>query len=182
MLRLPRLAPLVPAGRRCIHHRGAPSGGPSRYAMRCAGAAALTGSTCALLGSGGPTSSVQAASAANESTSSWLPAKPGGGQRDMPPPDPAGRPRVIFQGELGAYGETAIDQHFTREGAIPVPCDNFESVRAHAQSGQILPMLRSSRRMPARTPARPRARPLARPLARASAKRVPDPTDDRSLP
>ena len=52
----------------------------------------------------------------------------------MPPSDPAGRPRVIFQGELGAYGETAIVQHFGVDRAVPVPCDNFESVRKSASA------------------------------------------------
>ena len=70
------------------------------------------------------------AAAAAEKKQSWLPAKPGGGDREMPPADPRGRPRVIFQGELGAYGETAVAAHFDKNGAIPVPCDDFETVRA----------------------------------------------------
>ena len=40
--------------------------------------------------------------------------------------------RIAFQGELGAYGETAIVQHFGVNGSVPVPCDNFESVRPRA--------------------------------------------------
>ena len=86
-------------------------------------AAALTGALWATPAS---------ATSRPETKSSWLPAKPGGGVRQMPPVDPKGRPRVIFQGELGAYGETAIIQHFGADGSIPVPCDDFESVRAHA--------------------------------------------------
>ena len=54
-----------------------------------------------------------------------------------PPPDgkagsdrPAydGRPRVAFQGELGAYSEMAVTQHYGEDNAVPVPCDDFDEL------------------------------------------------------
>ena len=135
MLRLRRLAPLEAAGARrlcsVLRLDSAPNVAHRRWGYGLG--AALAGGVCALEGGDGWVRPASAAASAPVSEpgnqNSWLPAKPGGGARQMPPVDPAGRPRVIFQGELGAYGETAIIQHFGGEGAIPVPCDDFESVR-----------------------------------------------------
>lgn len=91
-------------------------------------AGAFAGAACAVFGGCGWVQPASAASPPDGKPTSWLPAKPGGGARTMPAPDPGGRPRVIFQGELGAYGETAINEHFGADRAVPVPCDDFESV------------------------------------------------------
>ena len=64
-----------------------------RYTMHgtVGAAAALTGALWATPAS---------ANSKPETKSSWLPAKPGGGVREMPPLDPKGRPRVIEQSAL----------------------------------------------------------------------------------
>lgn len=144
--RLRRLAPLEAAGaRRLCSAPRLVGAAPNAAHRRCWGyglGAALAGGVCALAGGDGcvrPASAAAGSAPAAGRKNSWLPAKPGGGAREMPPVDPAGRPRVIFQGELGAYGETAIVQHFGGDGAIPVPCDDFESVRTLQPAWALTP-------------------------------------------
>ena len=156
LTRLPRLVPLY-ARRAASSSSGRSSGAAAagarwllRRPLAAGGAAAAT--ACAL--STGGWGGVVPAQAAGEAKVSWLPAKPGGGDREMPPPDPAGRPRVIFQGELGAYGETAVAEYYDRNGAVPVPCDDFETVRAPAQRPPSLASLPCSRAALAGAPRR----------------------------
>lgn len=124
--RLPLLAPL----QRCI------SAIPrERYRAVSGRAAAAAAGACAL----GTAAAAHASPASAEAPkTSWLPAKPGGGEKvRVPPRDPQGRPRVVFQGELGAYGETAIVTHFSQDAAIPVPCDDFETLIESVRSGTV---------------------------------------------
>eukprot|EP00928_Gymnodinium_smaydae_P096333 TRINITY_DN8487_c0_g1_i1.p1 TRINITY_DN8487_c0_g1~~TRINITY_DN8487_c0_g1_i1.p1 ORF type:complete len:419 (-),score=67.41 TRINITY_DN8487_c0_g1_i1:106-1335(-) len=59
------------------------------------------------------------------------------GDRRVPPRDPQGRPRVAFQGELGAYSEVAVNTRFGEGNAIPVPCDNFDELVELVSTGQV---------------------------------------------
>ena len=93
-----------------------------------ADAAGLAGRKCWLVAAGGIAAAATAAAAAAaavtepaQTRASWLPAKPGAVKREIPPPDQTGRPRVTFQGELGAYSEAAVMAHFDQGGAIPGP-------------------------------------------------------------
>ena len=52
-------------------------------------------------------------------------------------PEYDGRPRVAFQGELGAYSEMAVTQHYGEGNAVPVPCDDFEELVRLVSSGQV---------------------------------------------
>ena len=49
--------------------------------------------------------------------------------------DSALRPRVAFQGELGAYSDEALREFFG-PGADPVPCRTFEAVRQAVRGGE----------------------------------------------
>ena len=68
---------------------------------------------------------------------SWLPAKPGAEAREFPPPDPNGRPRVAFQGELGAYSHAAVVEHFSEGASIPCPVDDFEQLLESVRDGEV---------------------------------------------
>ena len=59
---------------------------------------------------------------------SWLPAAPASKKPRVAQPREEGKIRVGFQGELGAYSEVAVRQHYQDADVQPVPCENFEEV------------------------------------------------------